>query len=98
MMLSRKIGIAALVAGTLGLASSASAAPLSPARALALAGDAVETVAYGCGPGFAPNAWGHCRPMYRRSGYYGPRRYYGPPAYARPVFHVGPYGAGLSFY
>ena len=80
---------------SLGLAGTASAAPLSPIPANALRTTAVETVAYGCGPGWTPNRWGECRPMYRRYGY---GRHYGPYGYyARPVFHVGPFGAGLSF-
>lgn len=82
---------------SLGLAGTASAAPLSPIAAETLRDTAVETVAYGCGPGWGPNRWGECRPMYRRYGY-GYGRYYGPRGYyARPVFHVGPFGAGLSF-
>ncbi|GJD97915.1 GCG_CRPN prefix-to-repeats domain-containing protein [Methylobacterium iners] len=93
------LGTIAIVALGLGFASSASAAPLSPVPAGILQDAAVERVAYGCGPGWAPNRWGECRPMYRRYGY---GRYYGPyyghrGYYARPVFHVGPFGAGVSF-
>lgn len=69
-----------------GLASAAHAAPIIPAGSPA--GTAVETVAYGCGPGWIPNRWGRCRPIYRPYGYgygrprfYGPRPVYGPPRY-----------------
>ncbi|KQP55228.1 hypothetical protein [Methylobacterium sp. Leaf108] len=98
------IGFAAFALTGVGLVFPAVAAPLavpaSPAATL------VDTVAYGCGPGWIPNRFGDCRPMYRRYGYgygygrpyrgddgYGGRGHYG----VRPVFHVGPFGAGISF-
>ena len=97
MMLSKEFAIAALT--VIGLGAPASAAPLSPTGAASLAGATVETVAYGCGRGFAPNAWGHCRPMYRPYGYYGVRGYgYGPRVYGRPGLSIGLPGAQLSFY
>lgn len=84
---------AAALAGGLGLASAASAAPFSPALLGATDGAHVERVAGGCGPGWHPNPWGECRP----NGY-GPRRFYGGPGYGggygyyrpRPVYR--PYG------
>lgn len=95
----KTIGLGAVLAGGLLLAAPAGAAPLSVAPVGAVAAAAVETVAYGCGPGWAPNAWGHCRPIYRRYGYYGPRHHhYGYRHHVRPVIHVGPFGGGLSFY
>lgn len=95
--MSVKSLVAALaLVGGVGLASAAQAAPVSAVPAGTLAGAAVETVAYGCGPGWIPNRWGRCRPMYRPYGYgygrprfYGPRPFYGPPRYGyyrpRPV-------------
>jgi hypothetical protein len=69
------IGLAAAVAlGALGGLSSAQAAPLQAGSATTLAGAApVETVAFGCGPGFTRGPFGRCRPAYG----YGPRRFYG---------------------
>ena len=70
--------IAALtLAGALGLAASAitaSAAPISPLPAAPQATNIIE-VAGGCGWGFHPNRWGHCRPNH---GYYRPHAYYRP--------------------
>ena len=80
----RTLVLAAIVAGGLGFAGSANAAPLAPAP---LAGEAtVQTVAGGCGPGFHPNPWGVCRPNW------GPRPYWGPRAYERRPIGWGPYG------
>lgn len=70
------------VAGAVGLAAAAQAAPLAPAPAGTLTGPALETVAYGCGPGFIPNRFGDCRPMYRPDGYYRLRPFYG----SRPFY------------
>ena len=99
-MLSKEIGIAALFA--VGLSAPASAAPLTPAGAATLAGAAVETVAYGCGRGFAPNGYGRCRPIYRRYGYgyrgYGYPYGYGRGYYGAPGVSFGLPGARLSFY
>jgi hypothetical protein len=79
------LGIAAVVAAGLGLATSVNAAPLSFDPSEQTRSDAVvEFVAGGCGPGFHPNPWGRCRPNDRGYGYGGggPRRFYeGRPAY-----------------
>ncbi|MGU3360709.1 GCG_CRPN prefix-to-repeats domain-containing protein [Methylobacterium sp. M6A4_1b] len=90
-MLARTTRTAALgVAGAVGLAAAAQATPIAPAGTLA--GAAVEAVAYGCGPGFIPNRFGYCRPMYRPYGYDRPRPFYGPRyGYYRPRPHFGPY-------
>lgn len=105
--------VAALaVACGVGLASAAHAAPLPPAPAGTLAApfagsptDAtVQTVAFGCGPGWAPNRWGRCRPIYRGYGYgprpfYGPRRFYGTGyAYGPPRPFYGPRPVYGPFY
>lgn len=69
------------------LAGAAMAMPAAPAP-LARGLDNVEQVAQGCGPGWARDRWGNCRPMgYRpppppppRYGYPPPPRYgYRPP-------------------
>ncbi|MCE4222432.1 hypothetical protein HCU64_01595 [Methylobacterium sp. C25] len=83
---------AATLAAGLGLATSASAAPLSPGLIGATDGANVERVAGGCGPGFHPNPWGVCRPNF-----YGPRPFYGRPVYRpygyyRPRPYYRPYG------
>lgn len=76
---TRALGLAALVAGGLGLAGPAAAAPLAPAP---LAGETtVRTVAGGCGPGFHPNPWGVCRPNWAP----GPTGALGPITGARPA-------------
>jgi hypothetical protein len=76
------LAMAAAIVGGIGLTSSlggaAHAAPLAVTTGPSLAGDAVTSVAYGCGPGFIPNRFGFCRPIYRPYGFYGPRRFYGP--------------------
>ncbi|ACA20570.1 conserved hypothetical protein [Methylobacterium sp. 4-46] len=99
-MINTKVLALAVVAGGLGFASAASAAPGAVAPAGLIAGDAqVQTVAYGCGPGWAPNAWGHCRPFYRPYGYGFYRPY-------RPVYGYGygyrpwhpHHGFGLRFF
>lgn len=74
---------AAAVAGGLGLAAAAHAAPLSPVPAETVAGLATP-VAFGCGPGFAPNRFGRCRPI-------GPRLGYGRPRYGYDGPRRGPY-------
>ena len=52
--------IAATFIAALGLAASAQAMPVAPMQA-----DGLTTqVAQGCGPGFARNAAGKCRPAY----------------------------------
>lgn len=71
------LGAAALLAGTMGVLSSANAAPVAPASGL-MADGLIEHVAEGCGPGFFRGRGGFCRPM--RGGYgrpvFGPRRFY----------------------
>ena len=73
------VGITAVIAAGLASATAASAAPFGygfgpPEREVI-----VERVAGGCGPGFHPNPWGHCRPNDRGwgygGGYGGPRGY-----------------------
>ena len=82
--------VAALaVACGLGLAPAAHAAPLSPVPADTWAGVTAQPVAFGCGPGWAPNRWGRCRPIYRGYGY-GPRPFYGPRRVYGPGYGYGP--------
>ena len=69
-------GAAALVAGSLGLASAANAAPASPTGIAG--GGLIEHVAQGCGPGFFRGPYGGCRPM---RGGFGPRGFYGRPGF-----------------
>ncbi|ACL61929.1 GCG_CRPN prefix-to-repeats domain-containing protein [Methylobacterium nodulans] len=98
-MINTKLLALAAVAGGLGFASAASAAPGAVAPAGVIAGDTqVETVAYGCGPGWAPNAWGHCRPIYRP--YYGYGYGYRPYGYYRPAWGYGyrPHGIGIRIF
>ncbi|POR39978.1 hypothetical protein [Methylobacterium sp. V23] len=82
MMRVKVLGIAAVIASGLGLASSAQAASLSFNSFEQTRNDGVvEYVAGGCGPGFHPNPWGRCRPNdrgygYGDYGYGGPRRFY----------------------
>lgn len=88
-MQMKMLAMAAAIVGGVGLATAANAAPIAAPSASTLAGDAqVSNVAYGCGPGFAPGRFGYCRPIFRRYGYYGPRRFYGPrPVYGPPRFY-----------
>lgn len=60
------IGLAAAMAlGGLGAISSAQAAPLQVGSATTMAsGAAVETVAFGCGPGWTRGPFGRCHPAY----------------------------------
>jgi hypothetical protein len=87
MMRSRTFGMAALLAASLATATAADAAPFGygpldgpPDGALP-----IERVAGGCGPGFHPNPWGHCRPNDRGWGWGGPRGPYG----GRPGYGYG---------
>ncbi|WP_298958813.1 hypothetical protein [uncultured Methylobacterium sp.] len=93
MMHLRVLGMAAFVAGSLGLSSAASAATIGLG---AVAPEtAVTRVAGGCGPGFFPNRWGYCRPFYGPRPYWGPRRVYGPP---RPYWRRPYYGPRRFYY
>jgi hypothetical protein len=66
MMHLKMITVAAALAGSIGLASAAGAAPLAPMGAETIAGAVqVTDVAMGCGPGFVPGPRGVCRPMGR---------------------------------
>ncbi|MCF4125362.1 GCG_CRPN prefix-to-repeats domain-containing protein [Methylobacterium sp. SyP6R] len=101
MMHVKGLGMAALVAGgligSLGLASTAQAAPIGLGAAGTLAPETgVTRVAGGCGPGFIPNRFGYCRPFYGprpvyglRYGYYGPRPYWRRPYYGPRRFYYG---------
>ena len=83
---SGMLGVAALLAAGLASATAANAAPFGygpPGSAMP-----IERVAGGCGPGFHPNPWGHCRPNDRGWGYGGPRGPYG----GRPGYYG--YGGG----
>ncbi|MCJ2080733.1 GCG_CRPN prefix-to-repeats domain-containing protein [Methylobacterium sp. J-090] len=65
------LGLAAVLAGSLGLGTVASAAPMATGPLVAPDGDAViERVADGCGPGWHANPWGECRPNRRPPPYY----------------------------
>jgi hypothetical protein len=69
----------ALAASTL----SAQAMPVGPAD---LGQDSLVTnIAQGCGPGWARNRWGECRPMRR-----GPRAYGGPAVVVPGVGMIAP--------
>ena len=83
------LATAAAVAGGMGLASAAHAAPLAPVPAGVIAGDAAATdVTYFYGPGYG---YYGPRPVYRP--YYGYRRFYGPRfGYVRPRPFYRPYG------
>lgn len=83
---AKAFALAAVIAGSLGWAASAQAAPLSPAPlGVAAEGALVERTAGGCGPGFHPNPWGICRPNL-----YGPRPYWGRPVYGGPYGYYRP--------
>jgi hypothetical protein len=85
------LGAAVLVAGGLGLAGAAQAAPIGLGAASQFDDSAVTRVAGGCGPGWAPNAWGRCRPFRGYGpGFYGPRPVYGPRFYGPPRPFYGP--------
>lgn len=75
---------AALTLGGLGAGSNAQAAPLGLGSASGLADQApIETVAQGCGPGWARGPYGRCRPFAGP-----PRGFYGRRCFLRPT----PYG------
>lgn len=92
MMLFKMLRVAAFAGVALATATAAQAAPFGfgPPDGAVL----IERVAGGCGPGFHPNPWGHCRPNDRGWGYGGPRGPYGDrPAYGyRGGYDRGPGG------
>ncbi len=90
MSLNARVAALAVACGV-GFASAAHAAPLSPVPADTLAGSSAGAtpIAFGCGPGWAPNRWGRCRPIYRGYGY-GPRPFYGPRRFYGPGYGYGP--------
>ncbi|GAN52359.1 GCG_CRPN prefix-to-repeats domain-containing protein [Methylobacterium radiotolerans] len=90
MMRSKMLGLVATAAAGLATATAANAAPFGygPPEA----GAVIERVAGGCGPGFHPNPWGHCRPNDRGWGWGGPRGPYG----GRPGY--GGYDRGYGGY
>ena len=83
MVRSKVLGMTAVIAIGLATATAANAAPLryEPFDG----GVRIERIAGGCGPGFHPNPWGHCRPNDRGWGYGGPRGPYG----GRPDYGYG---------
>ena len=82
------LGLAAVIAGSLGLATAATAAPMPLGS---VDGDVlIQQVAGGCGSGWHPSPWGECRPNrrpYWAGGYGGPYGYHPPPPYG---YYVGP--------
>ncbi|WP_409564118.1 GCG_CRPN prefix-to-repeats domain-containing protein [Methylobacterium sp. J-068] len=96
----RVLGMTAVLAGSLGFASAASAAPIGVGTLGSSERSAsVELVAGGCGPGWHPNPWGECRPNRRPPPYwgdgYGYRR---PPPPPPPEYGYGGYGGPRRFY
>ena len=89
MIHTKALAMAAVLSGGLGLATAATAAPLAP---VPLDGGAtLQTVAFGCGPGFHPNPYGICRPNWGRPRFYGPGwGYYRPRPYYRSYGYYGP--------
>lgn len=87
------LGMAAVLAAGLATATTANAMPFGygpPDREVV-----IERVAGGCGPGFHPNPWGHCRPNDRGWGYGG--GYGGPRGYGGDRGgYGGGYGRGYS--
>ncbi|MCJ2054742.1 GCG_CRPN prefix-to-repeats domain-containing protein [Methylobacterium sp. J-070] len=87
--LGRMLGTAAVLAAGLATAHAAPFGYGPPGGAIPF-----ERVAGGCGPGFHPNPWGHCRPNDRGWGYGGPRGPYG----GRPYGYGGGYERGPGGY
>jgi hypothetical protein len=95
---AKVLGMAAVLAGSLGLATASQAAPISVAPLGAPDGNAaIERVAGGCGPGWHPNPWGECRPNRRPPPYWG-RGYYGYRPLPPPPPVYGYYGGPRRFY
>ncbi len=97
----KALGLAAAFAGSFGLATAAHAAPIGLISSDGIESSTlIEQVAFGCGQGWVPNAWGECRPNYPRPywGGYGyrppppPPPYWGGYGYRRPPPPVGFYG------
>ncbi|MFC3636230.1 GCG_CRPN prefix-to-repeats domain-containing protein [Camelimonas fluminis] len=84
----RTLLVSACASVTLGGAAMAMPAAPSPMDGPAH----VELAAQGCGPGWARDGWGRCRPMGRPGYGYGPPPY----AYGAPPYGYGarPYGYG----
>ena len=82
-----KVLATAVLVGGLGLASTADAAPLAPAPAGVVAGDATVSKAYYYG-----RPYGYYRPIYRPYGFYRPRPFYRPYGFYRPWPVYRPYG------
>lgn len=79
------LAAAVLVAGSIGLASPASAAPAGPGSPGLMLGGLVTPVAQGCGRGYFRNRRGICRPMRGWAPrYYRPRRAYRRGCFVRP--------------
>lgn len=90
------LGVAAVVAAGLTTVTAANAAPFGAGFGPPEREVIIERVAGGCGPGFHPNPWGHCRPNYRGwGGWGGPRGYGG--GYERGGYGGG-YGRGPGGY
>ncbi len=97
MMRSKVLGTAAVIAAGLATATAANAGPFGygPPEG----GVLIERVAGGCGPGFHPNPWGHCRPNDRGWGYGGPRGYdSGRPGYGYGGGYERGFGGGYGGY
>jgi hypothetical protein len=93
MMHVKVLGMAAVLAGSLGLATAAQAAPLAPMPLGSLGRDAeVQQVDWACGPGAHLNPWGHCRPNWGPRPYWGRPVVYGGYGYYRPRPYYRPYG------
>ncbi len=80
MMRSKILGMAAVIVAGLATATAANAAPFGYGPPDD--GVLIERVSGGCGPGFHPNPWRHCRPNgwgwgRPRGPYYGGRPGYG---------------------
>jgi hypothetical protein len=83
MLRAKMLGMAAMIAAGLATASTAQAAPFGFGPGAPDGSVLIERVAGGCGPGFHPNPWGHCRP--NGWGWGGPRGPYG----GRPDYGYG---------
>ena len=90
----KMIGMAAVITAGLASATAADAMPFEygPPDGPVL----IERVAGGCGPGFHPNPWGHCRPNGWGGGYGG--GYGGRPGYGYRGGYGGGYGYGRRGY